>query len=85
MLTRAHLRLETFTLTTFTFQDVREEVLLTSEESVLRTLPPAILAEANALRSRYRDAMRRQQAGLRVPIPIYNPNPYEAAAGGSGR
>ncbi|GAX74557.1 hypothetical protein CEUSTIGMA_g2006.t1, partial [Chlamydomonas eustigma] len=40
--------------------DVREEVLLTSDESILRTLPPALLAEANALRSRYRSAFRQQ-------------------------
>ncbi len=47
--------------------DVREEVLLTSEDSVLQTLPPALLAEANALRERYRNAVRRQQVRGRSP------------------
>ena len=33
-------------------QDVREDVLLHSEEAVLASLPPALLAEAQALRER---------------------------------
>jgi hypothetical protein len=32
--------------------DVREEVLLTSEEDVINSLPPALLAEAQQLRQR---------------------------------
>jgi Ubiquitin binding region len=32
--------------------DVREEVLLTSDEALLATLPPAVLAEAQRLRER---------------------------------
>ena len=32
--------------------DVREDVLLNSEEAVLASLPPALLAEAQALRER---------------------------------
>ena len=41
--------------------DVREDVLLNSEEAVLSSLPPALLAEAQALRDR---SMRFMASGM---------------------
>ena len=38
--------------------EVREEVLLTSEEDVINSLPPALLAEAQSLRQRVMQAYR---------------------------
>ena len=48
--------------------EVREEVLLTSDDTMLATLPPALLAEAQALRERvirnYRDRDPLGAAGI---------------------
>ena len=38
--------------------ELREEVLLTSEEDLINSLPPALLAEAQALRQRVMQAYR---------------------------
>jgi len=47
--------------------DVREDVLLTSDEGLLQTLPPAILAEARSLRARYRTTSLGEMPILGVP------------------
>ncbi len=44
-------------------------MLLTSEESLLRTLPPNLLAEAHALRSRFRSVLRAQMPDDQPPQP----------------
>ena len=45
--------------------DVREEVLLTSEEDVINSLPPALLAEAQQLRQRVMQHYRYANALLK--------------------
>ncbi|DBB00800.1 TPA: hypothetical protein ACH3X1_000730 [Trebouxia sp. C0004] len=71
--------------------DVREEVLLTSEEDVINSLPPALLAEAQQLRQRvmqhYRD--NHASAGGRGVVFVGGPNSTTYArrggtAGGRG-
>ena len=48
--------------------ELREEVLLTSEEDLINSLPPALLAEAQALRQRVMQAYRfASQALLCLP------------------
>ncbi|KAL9656285.1 hypothetical protein ABK040_007898 [Willaertia magna] len=41
--------------------DLREEILLTTDDAVLATLPPEMAAEAYALRNRFYQRQRRQQ------------------------
>jgi hypothetical protein len=52
--------------------DVRQEVLMTADEEMLAQLPPAILAEAQALRTRAMRPPRVSQTavrgGLRTPV-----------------
>jgi E3 ubiquitin-protein ligase HUWE1 len=42
--------------------ELREEVLLSADETVLATLPPALLAEARVLRERHMSRYRREAA-----------------------
>ena len=44
--------------------ELREEVLLTSEEDLINSLPPALLAEAQALRQRVMQAYRSASQAL---------------------
>jgi len=66
--------------------DVREDVLLTADEALLQTLPPAVLAEAQALRARYR--AQTFQADPRPPpaqvLRVPGPGGRGAPAGGRG-
>ncbi|KAA6422593.1 MAG: ubiquitin- UPL1 [Trebouxia sp. A1-2] len=66
--------------------DVREEVLLTSEEDVINSLPPALLAEAQQLRQRvmqhYRD--NHASAGGRGVVFVGGPNSYARRGGTAG-
>lgn len=60
--------------------DVREEVLLTSDDALLATLPPAIMAEAQALRERHMRHFAR--ARMELPTPPL-PRMGAGAAGGA--
>lgn len=57
--------------------ELREEVLLTSEEDLINSLPPALLAEAQALRQRvmqaYRFAPSTTNPCLLFPLPFFPP------------
>ena len=47
--------------------ELREEVLLTSEEDLINSLPPALLAEAQALRQRVMQAYRSASISILCP------------------
>ncbi len=72
--------------------DVREEILLT-DESVLAALPPALLAEAQALRERSMRAMRGMPARpptMQVPVAaeirsFFQQRPQQGARAGARR
>ena len=49
--------------------ELREEVLLTSEEDLINSLPPALLAEAQALRQRVMQAYRSASSLLAPCLP----------------
>lgn len=50
--------------------ELREEVLLTSEEDLINSLPPALLAEAQALRQRVMQAYRSASQPLYCLAPV---------------
>lgn len=66
--------------------DLREEVLLTADDTFLSSLPPNIIAEANVLRERRAAQYRREQqpsAALPNPVPVVSANAHASSASAS--